>query len=182
VFAFAAIAMKDQRSTQYANAFGSVPVVLLLAITSSCQSSVSQSPRPLPSVTVSYDAGGCTSSAVLPSPTDPARSSPPEVHAASSGGELWVMAYRAHPSQQLHPGDELKTIMRMTGSGDLVLNSTNGRTRVGPTRGPDQHGGSNWERPGDEWGAIWSFPEAGCWQVHAQRTAVSGDFWVVVTD
>jgi hypothetical protein len=63
----------------------------------------------------------------------------------------------------------------MTGSGDLAISATgpNG-TVVEPIWGPERHGGSTWERPGDEWGTGWIFPSPGCWTVNAKRTGGSG--------
>ncbi len=46
--------------------------------------------------------------------------------------------------------------------------------------GPEAHGGSNYDRPGDEWGAGYLFTTAGCWHLHAQRTTGSADVWLEV--
>lgn len=70
---------------------------------------------------------------------------------------------------------EIKVVWRMTGSGDLSINATGPDGKVlKPEWGPESHGSSNWDRPGDEWGTGWVFPSAGCWTINATRTNGSG--------
>jgi hypothetical protein len=38
---------------------------------------------------------------------------------------------------------------------------------------------ASWNRPGDEWGTGFVFPEAGCWDLRLVRTSGSGDVWLV---
>jgi len=40
--------------------------------------------------------------------------------------------------------------------------------------------GSTWQRPGDEWGSSFRFDAPGCWQIHATRSDVNGDLWLLV--
>jgi hypothetical protein len=69
---------------------------------------------------------------------------------------------------------EIKVAWRMTGQGDLSMVATGpgGRT-VHPAWGPEQHTGSDYDRPGAEWGTGWNFPVAGCWTIDATRTVGS---------
>jgi hypothetical protein len=76
-------------------------------------------------------------------------------------------------------GDQLKIAWRMTGQGDLSVTSTSPSNRPGTlTFGPEPHGGSTYDRPGDEWGTGFLFDEAGCWHIHLQRTVGFGDVWI----
>jgi len=69
----------------------------------------------------------------------------------------------------------------MTGTGTLTLmgKGPNGHL-VKPDWGPEGHGGSNWDRPGDEWGSGFTFPVAGCWDIRATRADIAGDVYIIV--
>src|SRR5260370_7882 len=91
-----------------------------------------------------------------------------------SATSAWIWA-----GVRVHSGQEVKVVWRMTGAGELQLGA------VGPAGrriSPDwiqAHEGSNWQRPGQEWGSGFTFPVAGCWDLHATRGASSGDVWLV---
>jgi hypothetical protein len=53
-------------------------------------------------------------------------------------------------------------------------------TRAKPWFGPEEHGGSTWRRPGEEWGTGFVFPKAGCYRVEVTRTRGSGYLWLPV--
>jgi hypothetical protein len=46
--------------------------------------------------------------------------------------------------------------------------------------GPEAHGQSGYQRPGDEWGTGFSFATGGCWHIHLTRDDTSGDVWLNV--
>jgi hypothetical protein len=71
----------------------------------------------------------------------------------------------------------------MTGSGgfDVVALGLHGM-KVPPSQGPTEHLGSNWDRPGDEWGTVFTFPVAGCWDLHATRDNAFGNVWLKIVD
>jgi hypothetical protein len=46
--------------------------------------------------------------------------------------------------------------------------------------GPDLHTGSDYTRPGDEWGAGYRFSEPGCWTLRARRGVASANVWLKV--
>jgi hypothetical protein len=46
--------------------------------------------------------------------------------------------------------------------------------------GPDAHLGSNWDKPGDEWGAGYVFTAPGCWDLRAIRGHATADVWIRV--
>jgi len=96
-----------------------------------------------------------------------------------TGGELWALLDGGQLSEP--KASQVKIIWRMTGTGDLRLSASGpaGRT-LQPDWGPQAHLGSNWDRPGDEWGAGFTFPLAGCWHVHAVRDGTAGDVYIMV--
>ncbi len=66
--------------------------------------------------------------------------------------------------------NQIKVVWTITGEGAFAASA------VGPTDRiiqsdwePQAHGGSNWERPGDEWDTGWTFPEPGCWTFEISR-------------
>ncbi len=116
-----------------------------------------------------------------PSPSTPWQGAggPPEVRGTVTGGELWALLDGgALPEPR---GLQVKIIWRMTGKGDLRLSALGpvGQT-VHPDWGPEGHSGSNWNRPGEEWGAGFTFPVVGCWDIHAARDDIAGDVYVLV--
>ncbi|WP_319462743.1 hypothetical protein [Micromonospora sp. RTP1Z1] len=93
----------------------------------------------------------------------------PEVEGdGSRDASLWALLFV--DDNGLQAGREEKIVFRMTGRGALSIQAAGPGGTVEPTwleeHGP---GGSNWQRPGDEWGTGWIFPAAGCWTVTATR-------------
>lgn len=99
-----------------------------------------------------------------------------EARAATNGSfDVWALIFNtwnmpygdpvAIPAQR-----EVKIVWRATGEGPLSLEAIgpDGST-VPPDWGPEPHLGSNWARPGDEWGSGWTLPEAGCWTFQVTR-------------
>jgi hypothetical protein len=79
-------------------------------------------------------------------------------------------------------GTPFKIVWHMTGSGPLRLAATSpSGTTTGPASGPHEQG-SNWNRPGDEWGSSFVFAEPGCWQIRASRDSSSADLWIVLVN
>ncbi len=70
------------------------------------------------------------------------------------------------------PGN-VKIVWRVTGSGELKL-AASGPTGQPATLlfGPEPHGGSNFDAPGDEWGSGFRFPVPGCWTIRVARGVV----------
>lgn len=150
---------------------------------SGIKASTSTSFRPSPSPTTPLAVGqvfgvpGCKP----PSPATPWQGSggPSEVRGTVTGGELWALLDGGQLPE--HKGVQVKIIWRMTGTGQFDLSAIGpaGQT-IHPDWGPQFHTGSNWERPGDEWGAGFTFPVAGCWDVHATRGNIAGDVYLMV--
>lgn len=99
------------------------------------------------------------------SPDTPPTSSPAgdpsaehEIRGQLSSGSLWARFYH------LRSGRELKTLWRVTGSSDITVTATGPDGQVlEPEWGPEAHTDSNWNRPGQEWGAGWVIPKGGRW-------------------
>jgi hypothetical protein len=99
-----------------------------------------------------------------------------EVHGTARGAELWGLVFAAVP---LPVGQEVKIAWRMTGRGPLQLTVTRSDgTPAKRTLGPDEHEGSTWSRPGQEWGTGFVFPKAGCWRFHLARSSGVGEVWL----
>jgi hypothetical protein len=120
---------------------------------------------------------GCTSA---PSPTPSPSSLPPTCPASADlppdaerqgtgdGVTLWALFF----GPRVIATQEIKIVWRMTGTGDVTMTAAGPEGRVlKPSWGPQAHSGSNYSRPGDEWGTGWVFPQAGCWTINASRSS-----------
>lgn len=77
--------------------------------------------------------------------------------------------------------DVVKIVWRMTGRGPLKLTTVDSHGRRIPlVWGPDMHGASNYERPGQEWGAGYRFQQPGCYRLTARRTEGTAEVWLRV--
>lgn len=101
-----------------------------------------------------------------------------EVRGTGYHAHLWALVQASFPIQARRMA---KIVWRMTGQGafHIVLENTLG-TRIGPTWGPEAHLGSSWNRPGAEWGTGFTFPSAGCWEIHAARGKAAAAVWFQV--
>jgi hypothetical protein len=120
------------------------------------------------------------------SPPSPVNRTTGEARGVASSGDLWALFFVRFTSDQTAVlsssvlGQRTKIAWRMRGSGDAAFTAIapNG-VRVAPAA-VQFHGGSSWTRPGDEWGTEFVFSQPGCWQLHAQRSDVAGDLWLLV--
>ena len=95
-------------------------------------------------------------------------------------GDVWALLL-AGPTSSVNRATPI--VWRATGSGEFqVYASGSDNARLLPTNGPDPHpGGSNWQRPGDEWQTNFSFPTPGCWQLQVTRgTDLHASIWLNV--
>jgi hypothetical protein len=70
----------------------------------------------------------------------------------------------------------------MTGEGDLTIDATGpGGQQLAPAWGPEVHSGSNWNKPGAEWGTGFVFPTSGCWTLSLNRGNDHGSIGLLVT-
>jgi hypothetical protein len=88
-------------------------------------------------------------------------------------GELWALLF----FDQAHAKMDEKIVWRISGTGgDLTTRAQNeAGTIISPVWGPEYHGGSNWNRPGDEWGTGFNFPEPGCWTLTVTYGPTQGE-------
>ena len=115
-----------------------------------------------------------TQPACQPSVAQPSKNGFPEIQGTmKSAGELWALLF----FDKAQANQEEKIVWRITGTGkqfDIFAQHEDG-TIIHPTWGPDYHGGSNWERPGDEWGTGFNFPKPGCWTLTVTLGATTGE-------
>ncbi len=115
-----------------------------------------------------------TQPACQPSPVQPSKNGFPEIQGTmKSAGELWALLF----FDKAQANKEEKIVWRITGTGkqfDIMARHEDG-TIIHPIWGPEYHGGSNWERPGDEWGTGFNFPQPGCWTLTVTLGATSGE-------
>ncbi|HEU4783830.1 MAG TPA: hypothetical protein VFS83_10865 [Ktedonobacterales bacterium] len=114
-------------------------------------------------------------------PQRPSTLGMPEMHADIVGnGDVWALLLSgSKPSVN----SATLIVWRATGSGPFqVVASGPDDARLLPVNGPDPHpGGSNWKRPGDEWGTNFIFPTPGCWQLQVTRgTGLIASVWLSV--
>lgn len=101
----------------------------------------------------------------------------PEAKARTGGSfEVWALFFNSFPMRphgepiEIPVDTEIKIVWRVTGEVDLAIEALGpGETSLDPDWGPSFHGGSNWDRPGEEWGTGWTFPEVGCWIFEVRR-------------
>jgi hypothetical protein len=153
---------------------GSVAAAVLALCVASCSSAPVAVQPPASTATTSVDGGDCASR----TPVVVGPGVGPEVTGITRDAQLHGLLFSAGPVQV---GDELKVVWRMTGSGPLEATAVapDGAT-VPLAWGPEAHGGSSYDRPGDEWGVGYRFTQPGCWQLHLARDDVRGDVWLEV--
>jgi hypothetical protein len=90
-----------------------------------------------------------------------------------SDGEMWALLF----FDAAHANEDEKIVWRITGIGEEFHAQAQNEdgTIILPIWGPEYHGGSNWERPGTEWGTGFNFPELGCWTITVTRGATTGE-------
>ncbi len=79
-----------------------------------------------------------------------------------SDGELWALLFFL----TAHANEEAKIVWRITGEGGVF--EAQAQSESGTITQPvweQYHESSNWERPGQEWGTGFNFPEPGCWTI-----------------
>src|SRR5512146_2405770 len=94
-------------------------------------------------------AATATQPACQPSQTQPSKNGFPEIQGTmKSDGEMWALLF----FDRAQAKEEEKIVWRITGIGkqfDAQAQHEDG-TIIHPIWGPEYHGGSNWERPGEE--------------------------------
>jgi len=99
----------------------------------------------------------------------------PEAQGRSADLIVWALVFNP-----LEAHRDIKIVWRVTGAGAFQVR---GYQPSGATVVPDrvqEHDGSTWQKPGDEWGTFFNFPAPGCWDLHVTRGESSGDLWINV--
>ena len=94
-----------------------------------------------------------------------------------SDGEIWALLF----FETAHTNEDEKIVWRVTGEGEEF--HAEARSEEGTIITPiwvDYHGGSNWQRPGQEWGTGFNFPTPGCWRITVSRGATMGEIDIEV--
>src|SRR5579859_3777306 len=103
----------------------------------------------------------------------------PEIQGNSDTQTLWALLFPYH--LPVWSDEDLKIVWRTTGTGNFSLKAQHSDgTVIQPIWGPEEHGGSTWQWPGDEWGTGFHFPQAGCWRILVQRGNDTGEVDLLV--
>jgi hypothetical protein len=98
---------------------------------------------------------------------------------SDSSATLYGLLFTPYP---LRAGHEAKIVWRMTGSGHIRFTAIGpSGQQIAPEAGPTPHTGSNWRRPGDEWGTFFQFPTRGCWTIRVTRGAAEATAGLLVS-
>jgi hypothetical protein len=155
---------------------GFLGLAIMVAMATGCTAD----PVPTPSAdTASRTPTGSAAGPVTP-PATCSMTTTTELPGTGEGVSLWAMLFLTKP--KLEAGKETKIVWRMTGSGDLTIQATGPDGRTVSPAWLESHGGSTWDRPGDEWGTGWVFPVSGCWTVRAVRGAAAATLTLGVSD
>lgn len=104
---------------------------------------------------------------------------------ARAGEQLWALPFVPEGGSWARPdaavfdglvGKEIKIVFAQTTYPNAFAALAPDGTQVQPVWGPTFHSGSNWGRPGYEWGAGFVFSQPGCWRI----TTRSADVWLLV--
>ncbi len=96
-----------------------------------------------------------------------------------SDGEIWALLF----FETAHTNEDEKIVWRVTGEVDEFI--AEARSEEGAIITPiwtEYHGGSNWQRPGQEWGSGFNFPTPGCWTITVTRGVTTGTISIDVLD
>ncbi|MCW2749900.1 MAG: hypothetical protein JWR83_1010 [Aeromicrobium sp.] len=87
---------------------------------------------------------------------------------------------QATPEQGLSVGTVIKFVWRMPGEGFAVRAIGPDGTVRAPSWGPEEHGGSTFHRPGNEWGTGLKFTRPGCWEIRMSTDTSHASVWLNV--
>ena len=90
----------------------------------------------------------------------------------------WIMAKGVPP---IRVGVDVKVVWRMPGEGNLrvqLLNPDGAEKAL--AWGPEEHSGSNYVRPGREWGTGFVLNSPGCWELRLATDTTAAAVWIDV--
>jgi hypothetical protein len=116
-------------------------------------------------------------------PESPQAGSSETIATSTSSMVGWGIIFAPRP---IPVGLQTKMVFRLSGDGEgfsAVATHEDG-TRIEPDWGPNDHGfdGSNYGRPGHEWGYAFTFPHAGCWNITLSQGDETVETWFRVRD
>lgn len=88
-----------------------------------------------------------------------------------SDGEVWTLLF----FETAHPNEDEKIVWRITDESNEF--NAQARSEDGMILAPiwvEYHGGSNWQRSGQEWGMGFNFLTPGCWKITVTRDETVG--------
>lgn len=105
-----------------------------------------------------------------------------ELRGRGRGADLRGLIFATRPLPLRADPQPLKIVWRMTGRGPLRARVfTAGGRELALAWGPEPHGGSNYRRPGDEWGVGYRLRRPGCYRLTFARTTGRAEAWLRVT-
>jgi hypothetical protein len=117
----------------------------------------------------------------IPGEISASREAFPEVEGRSETQSVWGLLFPYHVP--LWVDEDLKIVWRMTGEGNLKVYAIHeDGTILEPIWGPEAHGGSNWNRPGEEWGTGFHFTKTGCWRIILERGRDVGEVDLLIVE
>lgn len=139
-------------------AAGSLLVLLTACTTPSMQEPTTTPAPPNPSVTPASAAPLIT----CDEPTE-------DIYGTGARGEAGGGSLVALAFHRLTANTEIKIVFRVTGTGEARFSATGPDGATVTPAWTEEHSGSTFRYPGDEWGTGFRFPSNGCWTVHVQR-------------
>lgn len=103
-----------------------------------------------------------------------------EVEGTVEGGndELWALFETDGPIASGAPTD---VYWRIGGEKALRITLVGPNDRIASVPAPRPQPHPDWDRPGEPWVSVISFPQPGCWRVFVERSRRQGDLWVQVS-
>jgi hypothetical protein len=96
-----------------------------------------------------------------------------------SDGTLWALLF----FKAVYVNAEAKIVWRITGEdGEFEAQAQSEAGEIIQPVWEQYHESSTWERPGEEWGTVFIFPEPGCWTITVTYGETAGTITLKVLD
>lgn len=100
----------------------------------------------------------------------------PEAQGRSTDITVWALFFQ----RPVEARTDVKVVWRVTGTGGFNVRAYHPSGATAEADRVQEHLGSTWQKPGDEWGSWFNFPVSGCWNLHVTHGQSSGDLWINV--
>lgn len=152
-----------------------VAAFAVLLTLSGCTTALVPTPSPTTTENTPDGAPGCA-------PASPISLGLPEVRGTSTRGDTSLFGWIMADQSGIHTGSDIKIVWRMVGDGDLRVQLLAPDGTDHPLSwGPEEHGGSNYDRPGREWGTGIVLDSPGCWQLNFTTDTTAASVWFEAT-